>query len=371
MKRFRWMALPLAVWVGGLLSSCEPEFPVPQASSAVAAFSLDVGDGFAPGTVTFTNESTVLEGFTATYAWNFGDGSSSTEASPSHEYAEAGTYTIQLVMTTEDDISVASQEISLLSNNALDVRLFFVDAGALRIEEVDGDGFAIDGFSTGLDYDAANNQLYWTDADAGTLMRANLDGSGVATVASGMGDIRDLALDVANDRAYVADRTNNAIWEIVLSTGATSELYTTTDDGLGQLPVGLDIYNGNLYITCVDIDAEAVWVGEVDGSGVTRILDFAAAGFGYGIIVDPINEHIYFDNSDAGTLLRADLDGGNITEVLVTNNRSYGMAVDAAGGKIYYSERATGNILRANLDGSDITVVASGFQDPRGLFIIP
>jgi len=121
----------------------------------------------------------------------------------------------------------------------------------------------------------------------------------------------------------------------------------------------------------VDIDAEAVWVGGVDGSGVTRILDFAAAGFGYGITVDPTNEHIYFDNSDAGTLLRADLDGGNITEVLVTNNRSYGMAVDAAGGKIYYSERATGNILRANLDGSDITVVASGFQDPRGLFIIP
>ena len=371
MNYLRLLFVPLALVVGGLLSACEPEFPVPQASSAVASFTVDAGDGFAPGTVTFTNTSTVLDGFNAAYAWNFGDGTSSTQENPTHTYTEAGTYQISLVVTTEDDLSVAHRALSLLDANALQVDVYFVDAGALAIQQVDGPAFDIGAYSTGLEYDPAADQLYWTDADAGTLNRADRDGGNAEVVATGMGDIRDVALDAPNDRAYVADRTNDAIWEIVLSTGQATILYDNTTHGLGQLPVGLDVHNGQLYITCVEIDAEAVWVGNVDGSGVSRILDYAAAGYGYGIAVDRVNDKLYFDNTDGGTVLRSNLDGTNVEVMFDTGNRVYGLVVDNANGKLYYTERNSGNVYMANLDGTDITVVGSGYTDPRGVVFIP
>ena len=61
----------------------------------VANFS-DMVNGLA---VSFTNSSTDTGGTISSYAWNFGDNSTSTAASPSHTYAAAGTYTVTLTVT--------------------------------------------------------------------------------------------------------------------------------------------------------------------------------------------------------------------------------------------------------------------------------
>src|SRR4030095_3534334 len=49
-----------------------------------------------PLTVNFSNTST---GSITSYAWTFGDGGTSTVASPSHTYAAAGSYTVSLTVT--------------------------------------------------------------------------------------------------------------------------------------------------------------------------------------------------------------------------------------------------------------------------------
>lgn len=49
--------------------------------------------------VQFTNASQAGEGAIASYAWNFGDGNNSTDASPQHTYQNAGNYTVQLSVT--------------------------------------------------------------------------------------------------------------------------------------------------------------------------------------------------------------------------------------------------------------------------------
>lgn len=56
-----------------------------------ANFALDI-DG---GTVLFTNNS----GGAATYLWEFGDGTTSTEFNPTHSYATSGTFTVRLTAT--------------------------------------------------------------------------------------------------------------------------------------------------------------------------------------------------------------------------------------------------------------------------------
>ncbi len=61
-------------------------------------------------TVTFTDTSTDGDSAIASYAWDFGDGSGATEASPVHVYAEAGIYTVALTVIDADDRSHTSAQ---------------------------------------------------------------------------------------------------------------------------------------------------------------------------------------------------------------------------------------------------------------------
>ncbi|MGC1473873.1 MAG: PKD domain-containing protein [Psychroserpens sp.] len=54
-------------------------------------------------TVQFTDESLLA----VSYAWDFGDGESSTEMNPTHTYAAAGTYDVTLTTTNEADVAVS------------------------------------------------------------------------------------------------------------------------------------------------------------------------------------------------------------------------------------------------------------------------
>lgn len=52
-----------------------------------------------PKTVTFTDQTVLGTSGTATYFWDFGDGTTSTQASPTHTYVNGGNYTVTLAVT--------------------------------------------------------------------------------------------------------------------------------------------------------------------------------------------------------------------------------------------------------------------------------
>ncbi len=62
-----------------------------------AAFSMDTTSGPAPLTVTFSDDSTLN---ISTWSWSFGDGETSTLENPAHEYANVGTFTVTLDVTS-------------------------------------------------------------------------------------------------------------------------------------------------------------------------------------------------------------------------------------------------------------------------------
>ena len=90
-------ALTLLMVAG--LSSCKK--PVPAAD-----FTFTVEDL----TVTFTNTSTDAD----TYLWNFGDGTTSTEESPSHTFADYGLYSVSLKATGEGGENTATKDVELV-----------------------------------------------------------------------------------------------------------------------------------------------------------------------------------------------------------------------------------------------------------------
>ncbi len=89
--------------------------------------------------VNFVNTSTTNSGFITSYAWNFGDNSTGTGASPSHTYANLGTYGVSLTITTSsgcsntfwDTVWVGTQPCTMYaiasyssSTSSLDVQTF-------------------------------------------------------------------------------------------------------------------------------------------------------------------------------------------------------------------------------------------------------
>ncbi len=82
-----------------------------KAPTAVASSSAPV-TGIAPLAVAFSSAgSSDSDGTIASYSWNFGDGTTSTVANPSHTYATVGTFTATL--TVKDNFGVASAPVSV------------------------------------------------------------------------------------------------------------------------------------------------------------------------------------------------------------------------------------------------------------------
>lgn len=79
----------------------------------VASFSVSCGDL----TCTFTDGSSDAEGPISSWAWDFGDGETSTEQHPTHTYAAAGTHPVTLVVT-DGRGSQASATASAILNAA-------------------------------------------------------------------------------------------------------------------------------------------------------------------------------------------------------------------------------------------------------------
>jgi hypothetical protein len=92
-----------------------------------------------------------------------------------------------------------------------------------------------------------------------------------------------------------------------------------------------------------------------------------------GIVVDVEAGHLYWTNmgiptANDGSILRADLDGGNLTTILAEGktHTPKQLQLDKDHGKLYWSDREGMRIMRANIDGTKIeTLVDTSHGDSR------
>ncbi len=95
----------------------------------------------------FTDQSGDSDGTIATYAWTFGDGSSSSLPSPGHTYTSANTYTVSLTVTDNNGASDStSQSVTVSAPSGGSTEVFFdsFENGAwnsLWTEDSQGDWF--------------------------------------------------------------------------------------------------------------------------------------------------------------------------------------------------------------------------------------
>lgn len=85
-----------------------------------AEFTADAASVCAGATVTFTDQSANNP---TSWAWNFGDGATSTDQNPTHAYATAGTYTVTLVATNDfgEDTETKTNYITVNANPTVSI----------------------------------------------------------------------------------------------------------------------------------------------------------------------------------------------------------------------------------------------------------
>ena len=166
---------------------------------------------------------------------------------------------------------------------------------------------------------STSSHLYWTSPFDGAIYRADLDGSNVEPLVSGLVMPFDLALDVAGGQMYwVAGIGRGGIYRANLD-GSNVETLVVHE--------GYDEYSGD------DLDPQS-------------------------LALDVAGGQMYWVAGEEGSIYRADLDGSNI-ETLVVHEEGepsgFGLALDVAGGQMYWTSlniwTGTFGIYRADLDG--------------------
>lgn len=124
--------------------SQEPPIPGPK---PVGGFTF-TSDVF---TFTFTNTSTGAD----SYSWDFGDGGTSTQASPVHTYASAGVYTVKMTATNVNGSVTVQQDVIAAAPMSIDDLV----GGAWRVRGTDNSVFVGPGLGNGDWYKVPGNFL--------------------------------------------------------------------------------------------------------------------------------------------------------------------------------------------------------------------
>ena len=145
-------------------------------------------------------------------------------------------------------------------------------------------------------------------------------------------DSRITTADVEVDIAFVGS----------LTSGSSSQASTTL-----TAPISLGTY---YYGACVDPVTD-------EGNTVNNCSTAATLTVSTTPAPTPTANLMYWTDEDTGKIQRANLDGGNVQDLLTQNNgldNPNGIALDTASGKMYWTDTGTDKIQRANLDGSNI-----------------
>jgi hypothetical protein len=232
--------------------------------------------------------------------------------------------------------------------------------------DVDQRFISTDGNPRGVAVDGSH--VYWVNNAMGTIGRANLDGTDVdQSLVSGIDDGRGMAVDSTG--IYWATN-NGTIGHANLDGSAANQNLVADIPPSGGGPEGValdgaDVIWGSYYSQLFDHYGQ---IGEaaIDGTDVDYSL-VASSGYAPEWVAAD-DEYIYWSNYDDGHIGRSSLGGSGIDWDFIDSSNALGGAVNRTG--VYWAD-ASGTIGRANLDGGEVNENLVTGIDPEPPFAAP
>lgn len=121
----------------------------------------------------------------------------------------------------------------------------------------------------------------------------------------------------------------------------------------------------------VDSGTRTIHRAEIDGNGAQVLATLPPGTYLRSIAVDSADRKLYVTDSGGGKIIRADLDGGNLQDLVLGLSDPVGIDLELERQQLYVvTQGATDGVFRANLDGSALEpVIASGLLNPYGIAI--
>ncbi len=196
----------------------------------------------------FTNTSSDPDvGDTLTYLWDFGDGTTSTEENPTHDYTADGTYTVSLTADdgTDNHTTMADVAVSSPAPNQPPVAGFTASCVDLDCTFT----------NTSSDPDVGDTLTYqWDFGDGGTSTEENpthsyaAAGSFQVTLTVDDGELSDQASDTVNPTEPPAASVVTGVVNPLISTGRDAEAAIAVYDEFGEYVGGATVEGVFTYL---------------------------------------------------------------------------------------------------------------------------
>jgi hypothetical protein len=224
---------------------------------------------------------------------------------------------------------------------------------------------------TALAVDPVNDKLFLADAQTKAIYKANLDGSSLTQIKSGLTAApTDLALDVSNALVYFTTsstiHTNNTIQRMDYSGNNLTNLLTAgvaPAAGVARCTaLAVDAPNGKLFLADA---AGTLWSLNLS-SGSLASLAAVSGSIPTGLALDAASQQVYFSVSytvQASNTIRRVSYSGNDSATLFTASgsvqRCTALALDSANGVIYLSDAGAASLWRIPLASGTPAAVLS------------
>jgi len=263
-------------------------------------------------------------------------------------------------------------------------KIYWADWGSGKIQRANLDGSAVEDlviypfnqynqptvFPSDIVLDLQHGKMYWSSFILGAgndiIFRANLDGTHVEEVLSGLFEPQGIALDsVSGSIFWVEKNLNNVrnpakIRRANLDGSNIQDIVAETDRA-HQLV--LDLNAGKIYwsverrVREVIADAQ-IRRANLDGSQIETAATISGIQRLLGFAIDFNAGKMYLTGSIFGRLgiQRTNLDGSAAEHIIEPTRHAFSIEVDRQGGKLYWfagSSYLSDLLFRANLDGSN------------------